>query len=96
VSSDDSANRARSFAKFNEGWSRKKNLSYDLGCDLSALCALLELLSEPHRPLRKTAKRQLAIALGVSEHAMRAWQELYGIICTEERTPAARAKKKKH
>jgi len=22
---------------FNEGWSRKKNLAYDLGCDLSGL-----------------------------------------------------------
>lgn len=78
---------------FNDGWSRKKNLSYDLGCDLSALCGLLELLSEPDRPLRKKAKRQFDICFRVSQHAMRAWTELYGIICTEERKPL-RAKKK--
>jgi hypothetical protein len=94
MSNDSGAKRAKSFAKFNDGWTRKKNLTYDLGCDLCALCGLLELLSEPDRPLRKTAKRQFAIALRVSEHGMRAWQELYGIICTEERKSTARAKKK--
>ena len=72
---------------FNEGWSRKKNLAYDLGCDLSGLCGMLDLLSERDRPLRKRAERQFAICLRVSQHAMRAWTELYAIICTEERKP---------
>ncbi len=48
---------------FNEGWSRKKNLAYDLGCDLSGLVGLLELLSEPSRALGKKSKATIRYCL---------------------------------
>ena len=68
---------------YNDGWTRKKNLGYDLGCDLLAVVTMLDYISEKDRPQK--AERQFDTCLKVSKHAMKICQELYSIICTEDR-----------
>jgi hypothetical protein len=64
--------------------SQKKELCYDLWGDVLAILGILEL---PEMPMSQTeSERKLKEALGVAKHAQKTVQELYGIICTEERT----------
>ena len=85
--------KERKFKPFDEGWSQKKKLCYDLVCDVTGTLGCVQLIVEPDRKLsQRESQRVSKVALITAEGAARRVTELYAIICTEERQASERTK----
>jgi hypothetical protein len=64
----------------------KKELCYDLQCDVIAIVTLLQLIVEPERELSPAeTEKRLKQAFKVAGHATKIVQHLYLAICSEGR-----------
>jgi hypothetical protein len=82
----------REFKPFDDGWSHRKKLCYDLVCDVTATLGYVQLIVAPDRELSQTeSEKVLRAALKNAEITVQRVQELYAILCAEERGPVAQA-----
>jgi hypothetical protein len=88
--------KERKFKPFDEGWSQKKKLCYDLFCSVTGTLGYVQLMVKPDRKLsQRTLQGVSKRALINAEGAARRVAVLYAIICTEEREAKERPRRSK-
>lgn len=88
--------KERRFKAFDDGWSRRKKLCYDLVCAVTGNLGYVELIVKPDRKLsHHTSQKLRKITLQNAEAAVQMVQELYAIICAGDREAKERTNKVK-